>query len=121
MGYIAHRKIITSNNQALTKLLLYTYYYCGLNCHYNSIDHYLPVILSLIFLGRLSQSVVKMHYFYKKYSSLLPGIDQINQVCSNDDQERVYQNCKFHDPLGRGSCARGCDHISHIVKMHYFF
>ena len=41
-------------------------------------------------------------------------------VYSNDNEERVYLNCKFHDPgvvvlvLGRG-------HISHIVKMHYFF
>ena len=25
-----------------------------------------------------------------------PGIDQTNQACSNDEQERVYQNCKFH-------------------------
>ena len=97
-------------------------------------------------------------------------------MCSNDDQGRVYQNCNFHDPRGRGFCARvwpyksfsesalffknlllyshayirqtkyivvmtkegstkivtfmtrgagvfvlGCGHISHIVKMHYFF
>ena len=25
---------------------------------------------------------------------------------SNDDQGRVDQNCKFHDPRDRGSCAR---------------
>ena len=48
----------------------------------------------------------KIDVFLKKSSSLLPGIDQTNQVCSNDDQGRVYQNCKFHDPRGRGSCAR---------------
>ena len=34
------------------------------------------------------------------------GIDRTNQVCSNDEQERVYQNYQFHDPRGRGSCAR---------------
>ena len=49
--------------------------------------------------GHISH-IVKMHYFFK-----LPGIDQTNQVYSNDDQGRVYQNCKFHDPWGRGSCA----------------
>ena len=35
--------------------------------------------------------------------SLLPGIDQTNQVCSNDDHRRVYQNCKI------------------IVNMYFFF
>ena len=35
--------------------------------------------------------------FLLKSSSLLPGIDQTNQVCYNDDQGSVYQNCKFHD------------------------
>ena len=49
---------------------------------------------------------------------------QTNEVCSNDDQERVYQNCKFHDLWIRGSCT--CQlwhgHISYTVKlMHYFF
>ena len=44
--------------------------------------------------------------FLEKSSSLFPGKDQTNQVCSSDDQGRVYQNCKFHDPSGRGSCAR---------------
>ena len=39
---------------------------------------------------------------------------------SNDDQERVYQNCKFHDPWGRGSCARSWPYKSFLVKMHYF-
>ena len=28
---------------------------------------------------------------------------------SNDDHEGVYQNCKFHESLGRGSCARAWD------------
>lgn len=31
---------------------------------------------------------------------------QTNLVCSNDDIEWLYINCKFHDPLGRGSSAR---------------
>ena len=50
--------------------------------------------------------MIKLLYLFKRPSSLLPGIDQTNQVCSNDDQGRVYQNCKFHDPRGRGSYAR---------------
>ena len=49
--------------------------------------------------GNISH-IVKLHS-----SSLFPGIDQTNQVCSNDDQGRVCQNDKFHDPRGRGSCA----------------
>ena len=27
-------------------------------------------------------------------------IDQTNYVYSNNDQGRLYQNCKFHDPRG---------------------
>ena len=47
-----------------------------------------------------------MHYFFKNLSSLLPVIDQRNYVYSIDDQGRVYQNCKFHDPRGWGSDVR---------------
>ena len=32
-----------------------------------------------------------------KSSSLLPRIDQINLVYSNDEQGGIYENCKFHD------------------------
>lgn len=31
---------------------------------------------------------------------------QTNLVCSNDNIEWLYINCKFHDPLDRGSSAR---------------
>ena len=41
--------------------------------------------------------IVKMHYFLLKSSSLLLGID------INDDQGRVFQNCKFNYLWGRGS------------------
>ena len=61
--------------------------------------------------GHISH-IVKLHYLVK-FFSLLPGIDQTNQVCSNDDQGRVYQNCKFHDPRGRGSYARACPYMSY--------
>ena len=52
-------------------------------------------------------------------SSLLPGIDQTNQVCSNDDQGRVYQNYKFHDPWGRGSCARAWSYKSYSKNAFF--
>ena len=53
------------------------------------------------------RNIVKMHYFFTKPSSLLPGIDQTNQICNNDDQGRVNQNCKFHDPPGQGFLCYG--------------
>ena len=31
-----------------------------------------------------------------------------------------YQNCKFHDPHGTGFVP-GRGHISHTMKIHYFF
>ena len=34
------------------------------------------------------------------------GMEQTNLVYSNDDQWRVYLNCKFHDSRGRGTCSR---------------
>ena len=37
--------------------------------------------------------MVKIHYIFQEPSSLHPGIDQTNQVLSNDDQGRVYQYC----------------------------
>ena len=42
----------------------------------------------------------------------LPGINQTNQACSNHDQGRVYQNCKFHNPWV-GVLVLGRGHISH--------
>ena len=45
---------------------------------------------------------------------------QTKLVLSNDDQRRVYLNYRFHAP-GAGSLVPRCGHLSHIVKMHYFF
>ena len=55
--------------------------------------------------GHISH-IVKMHYFFKNLSSLLPVIDQTNYVYIIDDQGRVYQNCKFQDPRSWGSDVR---------------
>ena len=56
--------------------------------------------------GNFGVNSVKLMYFFKKSSYLLGGMVQTNYVYSNDDQGRVYQNCKFHDPWCRGSSAR---------------
>ena len=61
----------------------------------------------------------KIDVYLKKSSSLLPGIDQTNQICSNDDQGRVYQIVNFMTS-GVGVLVLGCGHISRIVKMHYY-
>ena len=59
----------------------------------------------VLVLGRCHIShVVKMH------SSLLPGIDQTNYVYRNDDQGRVYQNCKL-EPPGQGILARAWPYV----------
>ena len=64
----------------------------------------------------------KIDVFFKKSSSLLPGMFQTNYIYSNDDKGRVYQ-LKFEISwsTGEGFLVLGRGHISHIVKMHYFF
>ena len=49
------------------------------------------------------KSYSKNELFLLMSSSQLPDIDQTNYLCSNDNQRRVSQNCKFRDPRGRGS------------------
>ena len=44
-----------------------------------------------------------MHYFFKNLLLYSQAKIRQTQVCSRG---RVYQNCKFHDPRGRGSCSR---------------
>ena len=46
--------------------------------------------------GNFGVKKYKIDVILEKSSSLLPGIDQTKQVCSNDDQGRMYQNCKIH-------------------------
>ena len=48
------------------------------------------------------------------FRSLTCGVVVCLGVC-NDDQGRVYQNCKFHEHFGRASVL-GHGHISHIWK-----
>ena len=70
--------------------------------------------------GCIHQShALKMHFFFKSLF-LLPGIYKTNYVHSNNDQGKVYQNCKCHD-LGARVRVLGCGHIRHIMKIHYFF
>ena len=55
--------------------------------------------------------IVKMHFL--KSSFLPPCIYHTNQIYSNNDEGRVYQNCTFHDPRGRGSYARAWPYKSY--------
>ena len=64
-------------------------------------------------LGRGHMSYSRNALFLIKTSSLLMGIDQTNWVYSNDNEGRVYQNCKFHDPRGKDSCARAWPYKSY--------
>ena len=65
--------------------------------------------------GHISH-IMEMHFSYK-IISLFPGIDQTNYVYSNDDQGRVYQNCRFMTSRA-GIPVPG---HGHMVKMQYFF
>ena len=52
-------------------------------------------------LGRGSISdIVKVHYFFQNLFSLHSGIDQIKWEYRNDDQGRVYKNCKLNYSRG---------------------
>ena len=75
----------------------------------------------VIYCDHISHMIVKMHYFFLKSSSLLTGIDPTNLLLSQDGLGKVYQNCKFYDPLGRTICASvlGRGH-SQTVKMLNF-
>ena len=57
----------------------------------------------------------------KMQSSLLPGIYQTNQVCSNDHQENVYQNYKFYDPWDRDSSGRAWPYKSYSKNALFLF
>ena len=51
---------------------------------------------------------VKLIYIFENLLQSTPGhrLDKLSTIYRNDDQRRVYQNCKFHDPQDRGSCTR---------------
>ena len=74
-----------------------------------------PVVL----LGRDHiNHIVKVHNFFKNLLSILKHWSE--KIYSNNDQGRVYQICKFHNPQDRGFVA-GRGRIRHLVKMHFFF
>ena len=54
------------------------------------------------------------------FSSLLPGIDQTNQICRNDDQGSVYQNCKLNYPRNKISCAGPWPFSEHAIYLLLF-
>ena len=71
--------------------------------------------------GHLSH-IVKMHYFFKKSSSLLPGIDQTNhgRYIVLMTKEGSTEIVNFLTP-GAGVLLIGRGHISFTIKTHYFF
>ena len=48
---------------------------------------------------------------------MAPQIDQTNWKYSKDDQGRVYKNCKFNDPRGRGSCAGAFPYSANAIFL----
>ena len=68
--------------------------------------------------GHISH-IVKMHYFFKIFFSTPRHCS--NKVYSNDDTGSVFQNCKFHDPRGRGFCARAWTYKSYSENALLFF
>ena len=73
---------------------------------FTKIINFMTTGAEVLVLGHDHTSHIETKHYSLKKSSLLPDIDQTNYVYSNDDQGRVYQNCNFHDPQGRCSCAR---------------
>ena len=53
-----------------------------------------------------------------EFYAISAKFQSFNGGYSNDQQERVYQNCKLYDP---GVLVLGRGHISYIMRMHYFF
>ena len=62
-------------------------------------------------------NIVKMHYFFKKSSSLLPGIDQTNYglYIVLMTKERSTKIVNFMTPRA-GVLMLGCGHISHYSE-----
>ena len=49
---------------------------------------------------------VKIGYLFKNLFLYFQAYFTQNGVYSDNDQGKVYPNCKFHEPLGKGSCTR---------------
>ena len=73
--------------------------------------------------------LMKIHYFFLKCSFILriTSMNQTNLSYSKDDQGKVYQTSKFHDPRGKVSCARAWSyksdmqyHLLYRYAGHYF-
>ena len=57
-----------------------------------------------------------------KSPSLQQCIGETNKAYSNADLGPVYHDYKLHQPPEKAEVlAPGHGHISHIVRMHYFF
>ena len=68
--------------------------------------------------GHISHIIVKMHYFFKNLL-LYSGIKQTNYKVIMT-KERSTKIVNFMT-LWTGDLVLRCGHLSHIVKMYYFF
>ena len=54
-------------------------------------------------ISHIDKMIISIQFFF---STPRHGSDKLVYTASNDDQGKVYQNCKFHDPLSWGSDVR---------------
>ena len=69
--------------------------------------------------GHISQ-IVKMHYFFKNLHLYSDAYIRQTKYIIMMTKERSTKIVTFMTPRA-GVFVLGCCHISHIVKMHYFF
>ena len=56
---------------------------------------------------------------FTNVSSLFLGMNQTNQVYSNNDKGRAYQTCNFYDPMDRDFCVGACQYKSFSENALY--
>ena len=65
--------------------------------------------------------IVKMHYFFKNLLLFTQAwIRQTESKVYNDDQGRVYKNCKLNHPRCRGFCAGAWSYREHAIFLLLF-
>ena len=86
---------------------------------YNFFFNFITFRAGVHVIGHVHVHVNHIHVVKMQNFSPFQGIKQKNWIYSNDDQVRVYQNLKFHDPRVR-VVVLGCTHVDDIVKMLNF-
>ena len=73
----------------------------------------------VLWCGHISH-IVKMHYFFKNLLLYSQAYIRQTKYIVLINKEGSTKIVTFMTP-GAGVLVLGCGHISHIVKMHYFF